>query len=262
MGREVRTHDLGENHSSRLWHRGYAVTANDEPGFAGHGTHRGRHNEDSHPRRRPAHQPRQGPTADPRGPRLKAGNRPPRHSPLRSRCSAPNCSRLHSLVRSRGEGCFAHCPDAHRTTGGPAADRALRSHADRLAPPPRARRGIRLAKRTQSCRPRPAGRSRTCTRFAIDGERRGMQFDDDFLDEDVDLLDGKAMTAIRAFSERSRFAYEYDFVDGSEPHDRRRGPPDAPVRTEARRVRRRGQRVPSRGLWRRWRLRGAAARPG
>jgi hypothetical protein len=50
--------------------------------------------------------------------------------------------------------------------------------------------------------------------FTIDGERYGMKFDDDFLDEDLDLLDERAVTVIRALGAQNAVAYEYDFGDG------------------------------------------------
>jgi len=44
--------------------------------------------------------------------------------------------------------------------------------------------------------------------FTIDGERYGMHLGDDFLDEDLDLLDEKSVTVIRALGDRSRITYE------------------------------------------------------
>jgi len=50
--------------------------------------------------------------------------------------------------------------------------------------------------------------------FTIDGERYGMHLGDDFLDEDLDLLDEKSVTVIHALGDRGRIAYAYDFGDG------------------------------------------------
>ncbi len=74
--------------------------------------------------------------------------------------------------------------------------------------------GIRLAKLHMIFQAAMGWTNSHLHAFTIDGDRYGMHFDDDFLDEDVDLLHEKTITVIRALGERSRIAYEYDFGDG------------------------------------------------
>ena len=74
--------------------------------------------------------------------------------------------------------------------------------------------GIRLAKLHMILQAAMGWTNSHLHAFEIDGERYGIKFDDDFLDEDLDLLDEKAVTVIRALGDRNRIAYEYDFGDG------------------------------------------------
>lgn len=74
--------------------------------------------------------------------------------------------------------------------------------------------GIRLARLHLTLDAAAGGTNSHLHAFTIDGERYGMKMGDAFLDEDLDLLDEKTITVIRALGERSRIAYEYDFGDG------------------------------------------------
>jgi hypothetical protein len=73
--------------------------------------------------------------------------------------------------------------------------------------------GIRLAKLHDILQAAMGWTNSHLHAFTIDGERYGV-LDDEFLDEDLDLLDERAITVIRALDGRDRITYEYDFGDG------------------------------------------------
>ena len=74
--------------------------------------------------------------------------------------------------------------------------------------------GVRLAKLHDIIQAAMGWTNSHLHAFTIDDDRYGMKLGDDFLDEDLDLLDEKAITVIRALATRPQIAYEYDFGDG------------------------------------------------
>ena len=74
--------------------------------------------------------------------------------------------------------------------------------------------GVRLAKLHDIIQAAMGWTNSHLHAFTIDDDRYGMKLGDDFLDEDLDLLDEKAITVIRALATRDQIAYEYDFGDG------------------------------------------------
>jgi pRiA4b ORF-3-like protein len=76
--------------------------------------------------------------------------------------------------------------------------------------------GIRLAKLHQILQAAMGWTDSHLHAFAIGDDRYGMHLGDDFLDEDLELLDEADITVVRVLAGCEAFGYEYDFGDGWE----------------------------------------------